>query len=249
MLETLESLLRSLCTKVTKSSQSDIQVLYVLEDNLEARLAYDVLSANGFEVKLYADDNSSRLYITRTSLSPDKSGALEHATHHANLLKQLKSILDSQSGEKYSLAFSGNPAGTHIGIQFIDPKEPAPEKFIPSVSSSQQSPARRTVKKSAQRKAVEEDDVLTGGPAVARQFIPKSLVPESQQEDTGFKRLALYTTSQAFKGGSWVALFGLCLGMIFSLLVLARAFMCPDFATAKEVPAYCKKVDAKKNSE
>jgi hypothetical protein len=249
MLETIETLLQSLCTQVKKSSQSETQALYVLEDNQEAKLAYDVLVANGFDVKLYADDNSSRLYITRASLSSDKSEALEHAIRHANLLKQLKSILDDQSDNEYSLVFSDNPSGAHIGIQLIEPKEPSSE-HAPAVSPNRAQPApiRRVGKKYVMTKP-EKEDVLGAGPAVARQIIPKSLVPEEQQEDTAFKRGMLFVTSQAFKGGSWVAFFGLCLGLIFSVLVLVRGFMCPDLAVARELPSYCKKVDTKKPNE
>ena len=238
MTETLESLLNLLCKSVSKGQQNAQQTLYILGDAKDAKLAYDVLVACGVDAKYFAeaDESGGKLYVQNAALAAS-GDRMTAALASAPLLKQIKDLLDAQSAiGNYSLAFSNTQAGRQLTLLL-----PADKSTMPVATAKPAAPLTNSTYKPGSFKpkiAVAEESILTG-PAVARKAIPKSFKTSDTEEDPLIKRMLFYITSHAFTSIAWVVFFILILGVIFSVVITVRGFLCPDIAGVMSVPAYC----------
>jgi hypothetical protein len=85
-----------------------------------------------------------------------------------------------------------------------------------------------------------DEDQLFSGPKVARTSIPKSMKTSNTEEDPLSKRIFFFLGARAFTSGAWMAFAALALGIIFTILVTLKGFLCPDIATQQGyIPSYC----------
>lgn len=239
MTEILEKLLALLCKNVQKSSRNAQQTVYHLHDGRDAKLAYDVLVSAGIDAKYFPENDGGKLYVQNASLasSEEKLGELMAS---AAMLKQIKNLLDTQNPGAYSLTYANTPHGRQLNILLPQVKNAV---IQPSSAASAATSAAAASKASAPRTAAKkEEDSLAAGPAVARKAIPKSLkTSDSADEDPLIRRLFLYVSGRAFSSTAWILFFALILGLIFSILITIRGFLCPDYAGVQKVPSYCPK--------
>ena len=92
-----------------------------------------------------------------------------------------------------------------------------------------------------------DEDELLSGPQVARKAIPKSMQTNAGKEDPLSKRIFFYLSGRAFVSGANLFFIILVLGVIFSVLVTIKGFLCPDVATQQQyLPSYCPQKAASK---
>jgi len=236
MTETLESFLRILCKSVNQGQQNAQQTLYLLTDNKDAKLAYDLLLTSGLEAKYFAEESGSKLYVRNQSLAAceDKIPAL-FAT--ATLLRKLKDVLDQDPLADYTLSFSNSSAGRQFTMLL-----PAVKTSVARLENKPPESAQSASPKQVRPKLPSEpvEDTMLAGPAVARTAIPKSFKTSATDEDPLSKRLFFLLSGKAFTGGAWAIFAAIILGVVFSLLVMIKGFLCPDVATdARTIPSYC----------
>ncbi len=83
-------------------------------------------------------------------------------------------------------------------------------------------------------------DISDDGPTVGRRIIPAVFKVDNSASDSFLKRLLLYATGQAFSAAAWTVFIALALGIVFSIMVMVKAYLCPDVATSAEMrPSYC----------
>lgn len=237
---TLEALLNILCENVSKGQQNAQQTLYSLADAKDAKLAYDVLVACGLDAKYFADANGSdgKLYVQNASLAA-ATPAIHNMLSAASLLRQIKKLLDAQpTPAHYSLNFANTPSGSQLTLSLPANKHAAAPASPPKASPPLH--GEKPPSNALPKQATARPDSLAGGPAVARAAIPKSFRTNETGEDSLLKRAFFYLTSHAFTSIAWTMFFMLILGIIFSIIITFRGFLCPDVATdARQIPSYC----------
>ena len=88
----IEEILAGLCRSVESSPNNGLRKVYVLKNAAEAKLAFELLLAHGFDVKFYDDADGGKLYYTP---SPSKNPAREQqklaqAASHAAAMSAIK---------------------------------------------------------------------------------------------------------------------------------------------------------------
>src|SRR5690349_5128173 len=106
MIIPLEELLNLLCPGATATRSNELQKAFLIPDAVGAKLAYEVLTAHGFEAKLYPDASAMKLYVTL----PQADGWEERfamALTHALALANIRRNLDPATG----MTFVNAPGG------------------------------------------------------------------------------------------------------------------------------------------
>ncbi len=263
MLETLQELLSRLCAQAEKSRENEQQAVFDLSDSKDAKLAYDVVVSCGVEAKLFPqDDDHAKLYVEKPSIAP-RAEQLAAALASVDMLKSIKQIIDQNNpAANYTLAYTLTPLGRQLTLQLPHDKSSQPVKKVrvsaapatamsqTNVTSSTISPASTAakpqykMKKFTKPKKEESEDMLQG-PSVARQAVPQYLKTKegNGESDSVFKMLMLIVTGRAMKSGAWFFMVLLILGIIFSLIVTVKGFVCPDFVTVESRnPSYCPRI-------
>jgi len=251
-----EDILAALCSQVTLSHANESQKMYLVRDAKEARLARDVLVAYGFDAKAYDKDNASRLYIASPSLdSALVEQKLSAALAYAISLKQIKQSLDTlchdhapalQSPD-YNITFANmQPAGKQIVIHLTPPAHldtsvlHAPASIPPSRVTQAVSarPAR-----AKNRPSASADQSFFSGPAVGKKSYQRAFKRKSKPD-------SLWQQMYSYLSGHMVAsVYGMFLAVVFLIVLFtaftfSKAFLCPDFATAKRNTAwYCQQMN------
>ena len=250
----IEQILTILCSSVQQTLSNDFQAVFLLSSSLEARLAFDVMLSHGFDVKAYPqDDNTTKLYITHpTWPAAQLQSTLDGAKAYAVALKGIQQNLDQMCSDaepilgalNYQMSFANSQANSKQLIVQISPMgaavvaPPAPVSVasapIPAVKSAPGA-AKSKYKYKAQR------DEFSSGPAVGRASYPGSKNSDSgAPEETLKRRIMLYIFGNMATSSYAMLIMVIILGMIFSLFVFAKAFLCPDFASMKHSNAwYC----------
>lgn len=230
--EMLESLLQGLCKEMVKSTSNEQQTVYLLADAKDAKLAYDLLIACGLDVKLFAQDAGAKLYVQNLSVAP-ASEKLAAAMNSAVLFRQIKNLLDSDTKlADYTLSFTNTQAGRQLTLVL-----PADKQLSRAATKTLETApaATSTAPQRARMAAKKEQDTLLAGPTVARTAIPGESAKEAP-----VKHAMLFLSTQAFTSGAWLAFIALILGVIFSILVTVKGFLCPDLAVNQDtIPSYC----------
>src|SRR6187402_3638635 len=90
-----DDVLSRYCSAWEIKSQSDFQTVYSIADSKEAKLVFDVLRSYGFETKVYAEENESKLYLTKSELPDAEFDArIVQAIAYASPLTSMKSAMD-----------------------------------------------------------------------------------------------------------------------------------------------------------
>jgi hypothetical protein len=244
MNETLESLLEMFCKTTVKGQQNEKQTLYLLTDAKDARLAYDLLMGTGLEARYIAEDNLAKLYVQNASVAACEN-KIAQALATAPFFKEIKDTLDRQEGlvGDYSLSLTSTATGRQLTV------------LLPAAEKTHKSPAANTSQSTNKSSAIAaapkhrpaakpalstDEDTMLAGPAVARTAIPKQFKTSATEEDPLSKRILFYLSGKAFTSGAWAMFVLLILGLVFSVLVTIRGFLCPDVATDQsKVPSYC----------
>jgi hypothetical protein len=244
---------------------TDFQKHYLVADDKEAKLAFDVLVSYGFDVKVYPDEETSgaKLYITL--------GGAEQATTeeqrmlasmaYGNALGDIKLRLDALCEQEsailqspnYTLTFANAAQGAKQILITVSPAVAVVAAPVQSAGQPQQAQAA-TAARPAVRKVVKkkEDDGFNQGPAIAKQlYTGKPGNKGGQGEPDDFRqRMFLFITGNLATGGAGVLGMGVLLFVLFSFFVLAKSFLCPDFAVEKKNENrawYCKDPNAKED--
>jgi hypothetical protein len=257
-----EDVISALCTESSQSHANEFQRVFALSTPLEAKLVFEVLVASGFDVKVYHQAGQpSKLYISNPTIAPDK---LEHqlasALVYAKALKQIKVNINSLCSDNealissldYNIAFvNTQPNGKQILIQ-LNPSASAesaaqqadddqPDAGTTSAPASAAAATGQPRYKYGQKPKGHYEE-LSSGPAVGRGNYPGRLNPEGEAQQNSLKRRTmLYLFGNMATSSFALFLMIVFLGVVFSVLVFARAIVCPDFAVANQNKAwYCK---------
>jgi len=235
--ETLESLLALVCKSVTVSQQNTQQTLYTLGDTKDARLAYDLLATCNMEVKFFTENDYGKLYVQNASVARSEARLGAILVSAAPVAKQIKDLLDSQQSLNYNLSLTTTPSGRQLTIVF-----PSEKLTTQSAATQLQQPAVNAeyrIPRKASETPIKEDN-MAAGPEVARKAIPKSFKTNESGEDPLHKRLLLYISGRAFSSTAWMVFIAIIFGVIFSVVVMMKGFLCPDVATdSRTIPSYC----------
>ncbi len=243
-----EDLLSILCARFEPQHANEFQLVYAIDDAAEAKLAYDVLIAYGFDAKVYHDaQKGSKLYITPPGdASPQQK--FTQALAYARALKQIKSSLDVLNQDpalvapEYHMTFANTPGGQkqlsvtlsqQLTVTSATQSKPATPR-----PAARPAPAAKRVP--VNRKDKEEENFL-GGPSLGKRYYPGKLNEQAKKEqDSPLRQIMLYMTGNAATGGTIVMFIVAVIAILFTLFVFAKSFLCPDFATAKKnVAWYC----------
>ncbi len=237
------------------AAASSAQRSYSFASSHEAKIFFDVLTAQGFEVKLYRESAANKLHIAlpkkRLVLADGWQHPLAHQIKTALIIKnnieaEMKQSADE--GAEFSLSISALPAGGQQ-ITIILPKPHG----LPASSSMQKSTApelgaAKTITApsydaTAKYRAISQDNSIYTGPDVMNQpgINLAKLMKIDESQDTLWRRIKLYVKGNIFY--TMLVLVGCFVGLIafISLFVLSKAVLCPDFAHLKDKnpPWYC----------
>ena len=244
----LEDILNSICTEVALSHENEHQKVYSVATPLESKLAYEVLTVFGLDVKVYHQaDKPSKLYVTHPNIAPAQlekvyGGALAYA----KTLKQIKLSLESMCEENvavlsavdYNIAFlKGQGRSKQILVQIMPSEDAralaaapgsaeAPAILAASAAASVNAPARATTRKYGEKPKTHYEE-LSSGPAVGRGNYPGKLSAEGEAQQNSLRRRITF-------------IMAIIAGILFSVFVMMKGFLCPDLAVANKNKAwYC----------
>jgi hypothetical protein len=244
-----DDLLSALCGEFTPQHASDFQKIFLIHDAKEARLAFDVLVAYGFDAKVYPDpEKTSKLYITQPAMDARAEQKLEQALAYARGLRGIKENLDALATEPalaspdYTMTFANAP-GNNKQINIVLTQAAASAIAASATRPAQAaSPAPVAKRKPASGK---KEEGFSTGPTLGQRYYPGALDEKAQAKQASLKRqIMLYLTGNAATGGTMVMLAIVIVAITFTLFILAKSFLCPDFATVKKNLAwYCQQAD------
>ena len=259
----IEEILAGLCRSVESSPNNGLRKVYVLKNAAEAKLAFELLLAHGFDVKFYDDADGGKLYYTP---SPSKNPAREQqklaqAASHAAAMSAIKRELDALQSqpqarlEHYEISYVRphlDDDDRRITIE-IAAKKPVPgakktaaAKAAPAPVATAQAPVSPPLSTPANGKKPKADDEdaffeLSAGPQVAKQSLYKQFLEQEkkQDQDSLWRQMVNYLKSQRATTAYWVVIYLTVLLVAYSFVVLARGYLCPDLATVKRDYWYC----------
>ncbi|MDE3059575.1 MAG: hypothetical protein KGJ06_01020 [Pseudomonadota bacterium] len=242
---TFDDILSAICSTVRPQHADNHQRVYLIGDADEAKLALNVLTVYGFSANLYPDEDSLfKLYIQETE--PDEA-KLSAALAYAGLLRQIKASLDAfraQGGDRVASACQMAFADTHDAKQIlikISSVKMAPAVAAPKPAAASAAPARSASPQKPRPQAARTAAAaggLTAGPALAKKLYGKA--KQNQEDDSLTRRAFLYFTGNMASAGFVFIMMLAGVIALFSLLVFAKGFLCPDFAQEKKNTAwYC----------
>ncbi len=236
---TYQEVLEALCSRVALANSNDAQHIFTLNTAREAKLAYDVLAAHGFEVRVYHEPALSKLYIMHSD-SADISQRLTSALRFAGMLKQIMQTMPDGDAETFNISFvNTSTQGKQLSIYF--PPE-TPDAAVPAaIRASMPTTAATMTAPPIAKKAVKTKSAVFGaGPALAKSnpFSDKTGTGNTEELTIG-KWLSTYVFSnftQAFY--SFITMTFILL-VLFSAAIMLKGFLCPDLATVKSRAWYC----------
>lgn len=234
---TYQDVLEAVCSEVALVNANDAQHIFSINTAREAKLAYDVLAAHGFDVHLYPEADLSKLYITHNANADD--ARLASALHYARTIKALLNAMHPEVD--FHLAFSNTSTqGKQISIYF----PPAAQEIQPSASRPAAAATVPAMPYQAPRKKVKyrakEPDLLRAGPELGKKYpfgIPSA--GDNPNQMTFSKWLSTHIFSnfaESFYAFAGMAFFLL---VAISVWVMLKGYLCPDLAKVKSRAWYC----------
>lgn len=243
-----QNILSWLCTSVEHLGSNATDEVYKLTDIKEAHMAFDVFNALGFGVKIYDDETSSRLYITKPRFDKDTlERKLESARAYSVTLKQIQQSLQNlRTTQKeicdYSVNLVNSPDNS-VKINLTAYKEVSARSA--SKVTTQEAPAfspaspppMPTGRKGKKHKDPFLHSGLTGT-ALAKTHLMQD--EKGKEKDATSRWLYTHIFSHFLTYSAEVLAIVVLLLFISAIFVTSKAFICPDFATeAKKTPWYC----------
>jgi hypothetical protein len=237
MSRSYQEILEILCSEITPLTHTGTQEIFLLKPTKEARLAYEVLIACGFNARLYEEADGAKLYVSTADKNPNDR--FDAAYGYGLTLKQILAALPADSNTVIS--FANTAHGRQIAIHFPS-QSPAASK-ISSPDEPQQAPEtlRKHAKAPERQKAgfsisglkvEKEPDIFSGGPALAKQypFGIKPPVDETNHESMRRKMLNYFVGNLS---ASFYAFFSMLtlLCIIITVYVMLKTYYCNDFLT------------------
>lgn len=242
-----EDLLSTLCSEFEAQHATDFQKTYLIADAREAKLTFDVLITGGFEAKLYPDPaKGAKLYITLPTtddapLQQKWAAVMAYARTLSGITDTLDAMCDDEAAAlpsvDYSITFANvPPQNKQINIMLMSQAaQPAASSTLtPPPAARAAAAAQPVVRKKLKKKKKKQDDGFNSGPALGKHYYPASLGDKAQNEQNSLKRqLFLYVTGNIATGSYAVLAVIIAVAILFTFFMLAKGFLCPDFATAK----------------
>lgn len=254
----LYELLSAICTKVEAvKNTAATQEVFLLENLQEARLAFDVLLAHGFEVKFYEEQTGAKLYHV---IPDDVAGKFEKklalAYSYAQSIGTIKQSLDRLKHSAYSNIQSYNIAYTSPSVHGQDKRividilavETAPRKKTAAPASTKQQesiPAAISSSNKIKSKKITQDEIdasdFDAGPAVAKKSLYKIFKEQQKKidQDTLYRQTVNFLKSQRATTTFWVVIYLAGLLSLYSFFIIVKAYLCPDLATVQKNVWYC----------
>jgi hypothetical protein len=244
----IETILSALCSQVEALPSQGFQRIYLLQDAKEAKIACDVLNAHGFAAKLYPENGASKMYVPQANNVPDIEKRLTAALAYAQALKPIKLGLDNlqqnaaAGSPDYSVSITTpTEFDKKISIQLSVPAPPA-SQLPPAVTPPSLKPpaARRPDAQKRQGAKAPEPGVFSAGPQIAKQSLWFKKREQRGNADSSWQQFSLYIKGNVAPAGMIVASVAITLLIIYSLFVVSKGWLCPDFVEAKKNTAwYC----------
>ncbi len=258
----LDDILNAICSEVTLSHSNDHQKVYSLATPLESKLAFEVLVVYGLDVKVYHQaDKPSKLYVTHPKMAPAQlekvyAGALAYA----KALKQVKLSMEALCGDApgalqsmdYNIAFlKGQGRATQMLVQIMPSEDAkalaaapaaadAPAAAAAAAASAASAQARANIRKYGEKPKSHYEE-LSSGPAVGRGNYPGKLSAEGEaQQNSIRRRMGLQILGNMTTSSFATFIMIIIAGVLLSIFVMMKAFICPDLAVANKNKAwYC----------
>jgi len=254
-----DDVLSALCTEVTPAHANDAQKIYMLTTSTEAKLAFDILIALGFDAKVYhTPDKPSKLYISKPKHAPAQlEQLLSTALAYARALKKIELSLDElckAQANDFTIAFVNSQGGSkQILIQLAQPSAiaQAPNAVtpvvVPEVANPSANPAAVAAKVSSSQPRMvrkvrkpNQDDEFAAGPAVGRGLYPTKILPEGGMKKQSLRQRIILRMFGNFATSGYATMLWLVIaGVIFSFFVFAKGWLCYDFVAKKNNAWYC----------
>lgn len=253
----IKDVLTLMCRKVEPITGAGHQQIFIVEDVHQARMAYELFTTLGFDVKLYAENQQAKFYYIPASEPADKTERkLEFACSHARILGSINQAADRLKNDaaarvaSYQITYSNpNIAGSdkRIVLDLLSPEAPHGKSAISSQSNAAAIPAAAAKSPVASKKKkpqLDDNDIMedfSAGPQVAKKTLYKMYKEqmEKQDEDSLYVQLVNYLKSQRATTAFWVVIYLGGILVVYSFFVLAQAYLCPDLATVKKNYWYC----------
>ena len=249
-----EDLLSIVCPGFDLKHATEFQKNFTVPDEKAARLAFDILVSYGFDAKVYPDDdnnNAAKLYITLPTADMDPAlieQRLLCAIAYGKALNDIKMRMDSLCRDdagllqspSYTLTFAnsgGSAKQIVIGVSNAAAQPQASQGLsAPTAQRTAAQPAQASApvaRKPVKKK--DDDDGFNQGPTVAKNFYSGSSKKDGKKGDDDLRRRAfLFITGNIATGGAGMMGALIMLFIAFSFFVLAKGFLCPDFAVEKK---------------
>ncbi|MDE3015594.1 MAG: hypothetical protein KGI29_01530 [Pseudomonadota bacterium] len=228
----IEELLTVLCPGASSARSADLQKAYLIPDVAGAKMAYEVLTAYGFDAKLYPEADASKLYVALPPAGDAWGKKFSAALAHARSLASIRQNLDGVSSMTFANAIGG---GKQLVIQFAPA---AAETAKPPTASPRAAPVfleKKNTGTNPARKAKKGKDSFKAlsGPAVGKTSYPDALFA-GKREDGLWRQFYLYTRGNIATVTAAFFTFVIVPAIIaFSIFTLTKSFLCRDFALSK----------------
>lgn len=252
----LRNIIEAACENAElQPSTANKHSVYHIANKKQAKLAFDLLIAYGFEVKLYHEQDYDKLYVTYPKPSAVSNNAtMKEMLAYAKALKTLKQYADNVSVDpdigspEYSISFNNTPSQDKQCII----------SFAPSIDNAQIKPDMQyqasktispsTVSNKRTKKGEAQDDIFSGPEIMRPSGVRKATSMKSEGPDTVWKQFKLYAKGNSLSAGLTLGACFVGLILFISLFMVSKAFLCPDFASIrdKNPPWYCDIKNAKK---
>jgi len=236
----VQELLETLCLEVSLSNENDSQCIFLLGTAPQAQLAYDVLVAHGLDARLYPENGTAKLYITK----PIAADKLTAAITHAETLGDIMDAMEASGSNDYRISFANTPSlGKQISIFFPPPTTAttvAPAlQTTASLTRQLPPPAQRPMTGNKHMRRRKKAAFLAAGPALAK----KSLLGGKRDGDD--LNLKLSGQIKNFFISNFFESFYAFLIMVFlaiftvSIFITFKGYLCFDLATTENNAWYC----------
>lgn len=263
----IEDILSTLCTEVSLLSSNDTQLSYRIAPKHSAYTVHDVFNTCNFDVKIYEDSDSCRVYLNRSDFMNSESN-LNLAKIYAETCKNLSHTMDSLSSLDHFQPFDYS-----VNIENLSPEKKQIIITLNSAVDGQQTPASpqmqtnhqdnrsqnvaaasKSFTQSGQRKrhgmgANITNIENTGVPKIAKTYLMQDGPNKGKEKGAHWRWLYTHVFRHFTENAAPAIALIIILLSLTSFAILMKGFFCPDFATAKKLPWYCSKENIRNKAQ
>jgi hypothetical protein len=228
-----QTILEALCSSVSVLSSNETQTVFSLTTPKEAQLAYDLLIAHGFDVRVYHEPDMSKFYVNQPAAAD--TGKLAAALAYAHTLLDVVDSLDGSETADYKVSFFQSPGmGKQITITF--PTDNAATTTAPTLQTvarpATPRPTTSPYSAARPRKVRRRSHAMMSGPAIAK----KSMFVNKRGIRAWLHNYFVSNVAESFY--AFILMFFLAIATV-SILIASKGFLCPDIAHEKSNEWYC----------